>query len=128
VCTGATNEHNYYSWTANASNSYSVYTKWRVPSDFASFESTAMQFDAWSTNTSHTVALTVYKNGTSCGTQTVTTAAGWTTSSAVSMAGCTINANDELILKADLNIGTGGVINTNFVRMGEIYINYKSQF
>jgi hypothetical protein len=121
-------QHNYYSWTANASNTYSIFMKWRAPSDFSEFDTTPAEFYAWSTSTNHTVTLTFYEGGTNCGSQTVSTTGGWTLSSALSLAGCSIAANDELTIRADMSMGTGATINTSFVRMGEIYINYLSRF
>jgi len=45
VCVTAGDLHNYYSWTAQATNDYDIWIPWQVPSDFGEFaSSTAIQF------------------------------------------------------------------------------------
>lgn len=123
VCDGATTtEHNYYSWTASATNDYDIWTQWQVPSDWASFSSVTFAAKV-STTTSDSVVVTIYKVGvsTSCGSATVNTASTWQTSSSISTAGCTISAGDKLMFGIKLTVG----VTNDFARMGEIIITYN---
>jgi hypothetical protein len=123
----ANDEHNYYSWTAQATNDYDIWSRWQVPSNFSAFDTTAIQFYGWRTASTESIVFTVYKNATSCGTVTMGGADAnltWNLKSISSLSGCTINANDTLNIRMQMTVGT----NNDYVRMGEITINYLSAF
>jgi hypothetical protein len=121
VCGTGTATHNYYSWTASATNDYDVWVRWQAPSDFSSFGSNAFTLNGWTTSASDSAALTVYDaSNTSCGTGTVSTTATWGTAQ-ITPSGCTVSAGDILSLKIHLNVAVTG----EFARSGEITIVYN---
>ncbi len=123
---GANEDHNFYSWTANATNDYDIYVKWKVPSDFASFAATPVQFYGWKTGGSDAVQLRVYKSGsgTVCDNDSLGSSGSWALVTSNPTTSCSINAGDELVFRITLTVASNG----NYARAGEIFINYKSQF
>lgn len=122
ICGTGSASHNYYSWTANATNNYDVWVRWQVPSDFASFGSNAFTFNGWTSSTSDSAALTVYDpSNTSCGTATISTASAAFTTASITPSGCTVSAGNILSLKVHLNVGVNG----EYARAGEITIVYN---
>ncbi len=123
---GASEDHNFYAWTANATNDYDIYVKWKVPSDFASFASTPVQFYGWKTGGSDAVQMRVYKSGSStvCDNDSLGSNGSWALTNSVPTTNCTINPGDELVFRMTVSVATNG----NYARVGEIFINYKSQF
>ena len=129
VCATSGDLHNYYSWTANATNDYDIWVNWQVPSDFDGFDtSSAIQFYGWRTSSSDAVTLTVYDdNDAVCGTGTSIsgTASTWNLTNYADPTGCSaITAGDTITFRMHLTVG----VNSEFARAGEIYINYLSKF
>jgi hypothetical protein len=127
IC-AASEEHNYYSWTAQATNDYDVWTKWQVPSDFSAFAaSNPITFygSRSSSSTGTSVTLTFYNAaGTVCGTATsITNTTTWSSTNYTS-SGCTPSAGDVLTIRVTLSVG----VNNEVARIGEITINYLSAF
>jgi hypothetical protein len=123
ICDGATaTAHNYYAWTASATNDYDVWTQWQVPTDWASFSSITFSAKV-STTTSDSVVLTIYKVGqtTACGSGTMSTGTTWQTSSSISTASCTLSPGDKIYFDAKLTVG----VTSDFARLGEINIVYN---
>jgi len=123
---GASEDHNFYSWTANATNDYDIYVKWKVPSDFASFAATPMQLYGWKTGAGDTVQVRVYKSGSStvCDNDSLSSSGSWALVTSDPTTSCSISAGDDLVFRITLIVATNG----NYARAGEIFINYKSQF
>jgi hypothetical protein len=123
ICDGATaTAHNYYAWTASATDDYDVWTQWQVPTDWASFSSITFSARV-STTTSDSVVLTIYKVGqtAACGSGTVNTGTTWQTSSSISTASCTLSPGNKIYFDAKLTVG----VTNDFARMGEINIVYN---
>jgi hypothetical protein len=121
VCGTGTATHNYYSWTANATNDYDIWLRWQAPSDFASFGTNAFTLNGWTSSTSDSAALTVYdSSNTSCGTGTVNTAGIWGTAQ-ITPSGCSFSAGNVLTFKIHMNVA----VNAEFARAGEITITYS---
>ncbi len=120
VCTVSTDEHNYYSWTANSGNSYDIFVRWSVPQDFASFSSGS--FNYWKTAAGDTVTMNVYPgSSTACATQSASgTSAAWASQS-ITMTGCSPSAGGVITIDIHLAIGTNG----DFARIGEIALGYN---
>ncbi|MDB5170815.1 MAG: hypothetical protein JWO35_509, partial [Candidatus Saccharibacteria bacterium] len=140
---GSAEEHNYYSWTASATNDYDIYVRYQLPSDFAAFSaSNPITMYGWATNTStDSVALSMYNGGTLCGgATTITTSnAAWTSTSlggysagnfgscttvSSSPTGTNIGPGSIVIFKIHMNVGT----TNNFARAGEMTVNYLSKY
>ena len=119
-------EHNYYSWTANATNDYDVWINWQVPSDFGDFAaSNPIQYFGWRTGATETVTLTIYNDdGTTCGTASSVTSNGAWETVTYTNSGCTPSAGDLLLLRVTLLVGT----NSNTAKIGEIEIDYLAKF
>lgn len=123
-------EHNYYSWTAQATNNYDIWVKWQIPSDFAALATTnPISFYGWRTSASDTVGLTIYDDaGTTCGLGTVIdTNIIWDQENYNDSggSGCSIFTADEYILfHIALTVG----VNDEHAKMGEIEFNYLSKF
>lgn len=129
VCVTAADLHNYYSWTANATNDYDIWVNWQVPSDFSAFaSSTAIHFYGWRSSISDSVTLTVYDdNDAVCGTATAIsgTVATWNSTNYADPTGCSaIVAGDTITFRVQLSVG----VNSEFARMGEIDISYLAKF
>jgi hypothetical protein len=123
ICDGATaTAHNYYAWTASATNDYDVWTQWQMPTDWASFSSITFAGKV-STTTSDSVVLTIYKVGqtAACGSGTINTGTTWQTSSSISTASCTLSPGDKIYFDAKLTVG----VTSDFARLGEINIVYN---
>lgn len=120
VCTVSTDEHNYYSWTANSGNSYDIFVRWSVPQDFASFSSGS--FNYWKTAAGDTVTMNVYPgSSTTCATQSASgTSAAWASQS-ITMTGCSPSAGGVITIDIHLAVGTNG----DFARIGEITLGYN---
>jgi hypothetical protein len=121
VCGTGTATHNYYSWTANATNDYDIFVRWQVPSDFSSFSS--LNFNGWKTGTTDDVKLTVYSaTNAACGTPTSIsgTNATWI-NQAYTITGCSPSAGDVLTLDIDLKVA----VTNDFARVGGITITYN---
>jgi hypothetical protein len=127
VCSTSGDFHNYYSWTANATNDYDIWAKWQVPKDFSDWDSTPIQFFGWRTSSSAgtTVTMTLYSNsGVVCGTATnISNTTTWTATS-YTTTGCNPAAGDIMFFDIHLSVGVNG----EFARVGEITINYLSKF
>jgi hypothetical protein len=127
VCTGANDEHNYYSWTTSeaTAQNYDIYVRHTMPSDMAAGSISGVQMSGWrSGGTSNLVELTMYNaSGAVCGTTTnvATTDNTWTTVSyATSGTNCTaISAGDRVVFRVRM-IATNG----NYARAGVIKYNY----
>ena len=127
IC-AATDEYNYYSWTAQATNDYDAWVRWQVPSDFSAWTaSNPIQFYGWRSSSSagNTLTLTIYNAaGTVCGTATsITNTTTWSVTNYTS-SGCSPTAGDVLTLRVTMSVG----VNNEFVRMGHISLNYLSNF
>jgi hypothetical protein len=127
---GASDEHAYYQWTTTTGdNDYDIYVRYKMPSDFGSFESdTTIAMSGWRTDaTNNKVELALFQeNDTQCGTTTevATGTAAWTTTSlSGSETGCTIAADDVVIFRIRMT-ATG----TEFVRAGSISFTYNKAF
>src|SRR5690606_25151227 len=108
VCTVPTESHNYYSWTANATNDYDIWIRWRVPSDFSTFS--AADFNGWRTSSSDSVTVTIYNNAaSSCDSASISgTVATWNNTSLSSIGSCTPSAGDVLTIRVQLSVGVNG--------------------
>ena len=129
VCVTAGDLHNYYAWTANATNDYDVWADWQVPSDFSAFaSSTAIKYFGWRTSTSDSVTLTVYDdNDAICGSATAIsgTVATWNSTNYADPTGCSaIAAGDIITFRVQLSVG----VNSEYARVGEIEISYLAKF
>jgi hypothetical protein len=126
VC-AATDQHHYFSWTANATNDYDIWTQWQVPNDLSSWGSTPVSLYGWdTTSTSDYATITVYKkgSGTACGTATDSSGGGstWHSINITSLSGCgTPVAGDVLEIKVNVKVG----VNNDFTRVGEITLSYN---
>ena len=127
---GASEEHNYYTWTSTDGNvaDYDIYIRYQLPTDFNGFSSaTSINMFGWRTDaTNNTVDLSLYQaNGTQCGTTTnvATGTATWTeTALAGDETGCTFSANDVVLFKVKVTAASS----TKVVRAGEIRFTYAS--
>jgi len=131
VCVTAGDLHNYYSWTAQATNDYDIWIPWQVPSDFGEFaSSTAIQFYGWRTSNSAgtDVTLTVYDdNDAICNAATAIsgTVATWNATNYADPIGCgAIAAGDTITFRVQLSVG----VNDEYARIGEISISYLATF
>lgn len=132
VCTGSTDEHNYYQWTTTqgTAQDYDVYVRFKMPSDYDTGSMANLTAVAWGTSTSNESAvLSFYSPGsaTACTTTSnlVTSSGAWSTPSVTAspLGLCTINANDMITVKIHL-VAT----NASYVRMGEFSFEYRSKF
>jgi hypothetical protein len=123
--------HNYYEWfngTQATAQTYSVYTKWQVPSNADSAAGT-MSFSGYGWRTSgvtDAVTADVYDaSGAVCASGIVLASgtAGWTQSTTTNLSGCNYAANSTLTIKITMTAGQN-----NYARVGELTINYKSLF
>jgi hypothetical protein len=134
VCTTSGDLHNYYSWTANATNDYDIWIPWQVPSDFHEFAtSTAIQFYGWRTSSSDSVTMTVYTDeDTVCGSSTAIsgTVSTWNLTNYADPTGCDavsggdIEADDTIYFRFQLSVG----VTSEFARAGEIIVSYLGRF
>jgi hypothetical protein len=135
ICNTAGDEHNYYSWTTTNSStaqSYDIYVRYQVPSDFAAFtSSTAIQMHGWRDSTSQQVLLSLYRaDGTICGTADKNVAT-WTSGTVYwtqsdhngDETACSIAAGDRIVFKIRLTALNGG-----YARAGQITFDYYSNF
>ncbi len=123
VCTNATDEHNYYSWTGNSGNSYDIFVRWSVPNDFASFSSGSFYY--WKTASGDTVTMNVYNaSSTACATQSGSgTTGAWPASpQSITMTGCTPSAGSVITIDIHLAVAGSG---SDFARIGEISLTYN---
>jgi len=128
--------HNYYSWSAQATNDYDIWIPWQVPSDFHEFaSSTAIKFNGWRTSNSAgtSVTLTVYDdNDAICGSATAIsgTVATWNLTNYADPTGCDvvssgdIDAGDTVTFRLQLSVG----VNDEYARAGEIEVSYLAKF
>jgi hypothetical protein len=120
--------HNYYNWTAaSGSQTYSVYIRWRIPDNFAAWDTDPVQiYGRVSDSTDGSVTATVFGTGggveNSGGTAIDGTSATWTqtTVEALPLEG-TYTAGGYMTIKIDLQV-TG----TDTAQVGEINLNYLS--
>jgi len=131
VCATSGDLHNYYSWTADATNDYDIWINWQVPSNFDAFaSSTAIRFEGWRTSTSDSVTLTVYDDANNiCGSATAIsgTVAQWNSTDYADPTTCddsNIVAGDIITFRFQLSVG----VNSEFARAGEITVDYLSVF
>jgi hypothetical protein len=129
VCATSGDLHNYYSWTAQATNDYDIWVDWQVPSNFDAFaSSTAISYYGWRTSVSDSVTLTVYDdNNAVCGSATAIsgTVAQWNNTNYADPTGCSaIVAGDIITFRVQLSVG----VNDEYARVGEISIDYLAKF
>jgi fibronectin-binding autotransporter adhesin len=132
-------QHNYYSWTASATNDYDVFTKQAVPSNFSAMSpATAFSFYGRGDTATETQKLTIYNTSTAgtvtnCGSISLTGSGAWTQgtlaysglAAACQTGGSNpIAAGSTLTFDVHLSVGTTG----NYSRAGEIGINYLSSY
>ena len=132
--------HNYYTWTTSeaSAQTYDIFVKWQVPSDFddsSGFQSNiSFNMFGWRTDaTNNQIQVNMYNDtGGVCGTanQNVTgTATDWNNLSFAGMGadadcnGSAIDAGDYITFRFRMTADTN-----DFVHLGEIEINYKSNF
>jgi hypothetical protein len=137
VCPTGGDKHNYYSWTANASNDYDVYVRYQLPSNFGGFNSaTSISMNGFRSSSNGSVDLTLYNaSGGVCGAANTTIASSngaWTNNTLTSLTSdsdCTsMAAGDVITFVVHMNIGGTGVSGTDFARAGEISIGYYGNF
>jgi len=118
---GASDQHNHYAWTANATNDYDIFAQWQVPSDFSSFSS--ITFNGQTSSATDVAKMTVYKKGvaTACGAAGSVSTAGTWSSASPGTGSCTINAGDTLTFDVDLKVA----VTAEYARAGEITIVYN---
>jgi hypothetical protein len=129
VCTSATEEHNYYQWNptvASPAQTYDVYVRYQLPSDFSAASSLSMF--GWRTGSSDSVTLAMYdgtSSGTLCGSATnvATGTAAWT-STAYTISTCTLNAGETVLFKITMSATS----TSDFARAGEITFTYLSKW
>lgn len=123
VCSSASDEHSYFSWTTTqgTAQDYNIMVQYHVPSDFDSLVD--LNMSGWRSSTSDSVVATVYKQGTQCGSATITSSDGAWTNASISTSGCTIAADDVLIIEIVMTATSG-----NYARPGEIEFSYRSAF
>ncbi len=146
IC-GATEEHSYYSWTAQATNDYDIYIRYQLPSDFAGFSSTtSLKMFGWRSTATEKVQMSVYNaSGDQCGdnptfvadgniaygTTVSTSNAAWTQTSLGGVSGdadCDATAGNMvpgsiMLVRIHMTVGT----NNSFARAGAITFDYKSK-
>ncbi len=118
--------HNYYSWTSTSgSNTYSIYLRWRVPDNFAAWNTDPIQiYGRVSDSTDGSVTATVFDTASavenSGGTAIDGTSNVWTQTSieALPWEG-TYTPGSYMTIKLDLQV-TG----TDTAQVGEINLNY----
>lgn len=126
ICDTSGDIHNYYQWGTNqgSAQDYDVWVRWRIPENFAAWDSNPVQVYGRRTDTTNN-AVTVYVYDTAGtlnnagGTQVAGTA--WT-QTAVSLSGGTWTAGSYMTFRVVLNADTGG----DRVHVGEINLNYLS--
>ena len=129
ICTVATEEHTFYQWNptvASPAQTYDIYARFPIPSDFASLTSISMA--GWRTGASDSVTLAIYdgtSSGTLCGAATnmATGTATWTTPS-YTVSTCTLNAGETALFKITMSATS----TSDFARAGEITFTYKSKW
>jgi hypothetical protein len=121
---------NYYQWTAQATNDYDIWVRYRLPNDFTGFTNdNSIKMYGWRTTSTEKVRLSVYSaSGVQCGSTTEinTTNTTWQ-QTALGGSGettCGFVAGDTIIFRVSLEVGT----NNNFARAGEISFDYLSNF
>jgi len=134
VCVTAGDLHNYYTWTAQATNDYDIWIDWQVPSDFHEFDDNpAIVYYGWRSSASDSVTLTLYDdNDAICGSATAIsgTAGQWNLTNYADVSSCdvpssgAIGPGDIVTFRVQLSVG----VNDEFARMGEISISYKAKF
>jgi hypothetical protein len=138
----ATEEHNYYSWTAQATNDYDIYVRYQMPDDFSAFSTSggtvadasnrSIKMYGWRTASTESVQLSVYNSSaTLCGTGSTNVSTGtatWTQTNYASGAdnenSCSITAGSIITFRIRMTVGT----NNDYARAGEITFNYLSSF
>jgi hypothetical protein len=134
IC-AASDEHNYYSWTSQATNDYDIYIRYQLPSDFDGFASnTTIQMYGWRTTSTEKIELAVFNAaGTQCGSTTEINSSNNTwqttslTGSETSDSACnTTNMapGSTIVFRVRMTVGT----NNNFARAGAITFEYLSKF
>jgi trimeric autotransporter adhesin len=134
IC-AASDERNYYSWTAQATNDYDVYVRYQLPSDFDGWASnSSIQAVGWRTTSNESVTLAVFNSsGTQCGSTTTLNSSNTTwqqtamTGSETTDTACnTTNMapGSTILFRIRLTVGS----NNNFARAGEIIFDYFSKF
>ena len=128
VCNTSADIHNYYQWdqSGGSSQTYSIFLRWRIPDNFASWATNPLKVYAKRTDaTVNAVNLYVYgTDGTvdtgANGTQVAGTAA-WTQTTVSSLAG-TYATSSYMTIRLDMIADTG----TDTVEVGEIDLEYRS--
>ncbi len=127
---GASEEHNYYSWTTSqvTAQDYDIYVRWQVPSNYDSSDAMpAINFYGWRTSTTNdAITMTVRNGSTTCGT--ATSAGGsngaWTQATYTTGSCGTITPGSTVLtFKLRLSAATNDT-----VRVGEIGVTYNALF
>ena len=134
--------HNYYSWTAQATNDYDILVRYQVPDDFSAFSDSSgnaadtshrsIKMYGWRTASTDHVYLSLYNSsGVLCGTGTTDTSTSnlaWTQTNYASGSdnenSCSITAGNTITFDIHMVVGT----NNDYARAGEISFNYLSAF
>ncbi|HET8708985.1 MAG TPA: right-handed parallel beta-helix repeat-containing protein, partial [Candidatus Saccharimonadales bacterium] len=130
ICPTAGDEHNYYSWTptvASPAQSYDIYIRYQLPSDFSALASTTtLKMYGFRTGSNDSVTLSLYQaNGTQCGSSTnVATGTATWTQTTITTSGCSLAANDIVVFKVSLS----ALSTSDFARAGEIQFDYLSKW
>lgn len=124
VCNTSGDIHNYYSWTTNqgTAQDYDVWVRWRVPDNFAAWDSNPIQIYGKRTDTTNNaITAFVYDTTGALNNAGGTQIAGTTwTQTAVSLSGGTWTAGSYITIRLVLTADTG----SDSVQLGEINLNY----
>jgi len=126
--TALSEEHNYYTWTADASNDYDIWVRWQVPSDFSAFNgASAITYYGWRSSTSDDVIMTLYDNADAiCNASSgLAEEAAWAQVTYSDPTGCSnISAGDIVTFRLTLDVRVNG----EHAKVGEIDIDYTTVF
>ncbi|MGI9027656.1 MAG: beta strand repeat-containing protein [Candidatus Saccharimonadales bacterium] len=126
---------NYYSWTSQATNDYNIYVRYKLPQDFDGWSSsTAMKMTGWRTSSTEKLKISVWNaTGGLCGTETeVNTANATWQQTAIGGDETTdpdcnttnMAPGSTILIVLNMEVGT----NNNFIRAGELSMDYWSKF
>ncbi len=127
VCNTSGDIHNYYSWTTSqgSAQDYDIWVRWRVPDNFAAWDSNPIQVYAKRTDaTNNAVSVYVYDTAgvleNAGGTQVAGTT--WTQTAVEASFAGTYTPGSYLTVRLVLTADTGG----DSVQVGEMNLNYLS--
>ncbi|MFZ1721600.1 MAG: hypothetical protein WAU07_03790 [Microgenomates group bacterium] len=126
ICNTSGDIHNYYHWTTTqgTAQDYDIWVRWRVPENFAAWDTNPVQVYAKRTDaTNNAVTVYVHDTGGTLNNAGGTQAAGtsWT-QTAVALTGGTWTPGSYVTFRIVLTADTGG----DSVQVGEINLNYLS--